>query len=72
LRHQARSQDFAKEGGIFLTEGDITGKMPKIAGKFVISVHVFLRIFHRDEGQSVVTHVPLWLRACAVCAMEFR
>ena len=31
--------------GIFLAEGDITGKMPKIAGKFVIPVHVFFAIF---------------------------
>jgi len=53
-----------------LTEGDISEKMRKIAGKFVISVHVFLRFFHRDGG--TFTHVPLWLRACAVCAMEFR
>ena len=45
------------------------GKMPKIAGKFVISVHVFLRFFNRDGGHSTIS--PLWLRACVVCAMEF-
>ena len=62
-------QDFAKEGDIFLTEGDIIGKMPKIAGKFVISVHVFA-IF--PPWRETFTHVPFWLRSCAVCAMEFR
>ena len=59
-----------RRGAFFLTEGDFTGKMPKIAGKLVISVHVFLRFFHRDGGHSPMS--PLWLRACAVCAMEFR
>jgi len=34
--------------GHFSDGGHITGKMPKIAGKFVISVHVFWRFFHRD------------------------